>query len=76
MQESVAEAMDAKSINRMQACGTLLINTVDMPFSALGDTLTLPFTISEAIKRRRHPEQYHDDPLQLAPSGPDRPSSP
>ena len=76
-QESVAKAKDAKTTNeRVEACVGLFISTVDMPFSAVADTLTLPFTIPEAIERARHPEQVYGGPLRRAPSGPDQPPSP
>jgi uncharacterized protein YceK len=76
-QERIAKAKDAKTTNeRAEACVGLFLMTVDMPFSAIADTLTLPFTIPEAIDRTRHPENYWSGPARPAPSEPDLPTSP
>ncbi len=74
--ESLAEAQEAKTADkRTDACASLFLRVADMPLSALGDTLTLPFTIPEGINRALHPEQYPGH-LQAPASEPDRSTAP
>jgi uncharacterized protein YceK len=49
----------------------------DIPFSVVGDTLTLPFTVPDEIDRILHPESHISTRLaRVATAEPDRPASP